>query len=372
VTDLTLPATAADIDRDWIAAALVAGGLRAGAGIDAVEVGPLDSAAVGLIGDVLQCRIRWAQGAADDTAGDTLDLPRSVVIKLPSSNEGNRALALAMGYYDVEHHFYLELAPASGIRTPRCWYSAGDADAGLYSLLIEDLGHLEFVDQAEGLDADRAELALRRAAALHGRNWLANELVGLPWLPDGYGDAIRVYGALISDSWPSWREAVDGVLSPADLELARRFVDGYDAIVDASAADPWTLAHRDYRVDNMAFDGDDVIVMDWGSAARGYALYDVAYFLGGSLDTEVRRSAHDRLLRAYRDALADAGGEPFDDDRFAQALRVAALYCLIVPIMAGGNALDAKDERGAELVSIMLKRTFELLHDLDAAAELPA
>jgi aminoglycoside/choline kinase family phosphotransferase len=366
VTDLTLPGTAADIDGAWVAAALAAGGLATDAGIDAIDLGPLASAAVGLIGDVLQCRITWS---GEEDRGD---LPRSIVIKLPSSNEGNRALALAMGYYDVEHHFYLELAEASGIRTPRCWYSAGDPDAGLFSLLIEDLSHLEFVDQADGLDPDRAELALRRAAALHGRNWLASELVGLPWLPDGYGDAIRVYGALIRDSWPAWRDAVDSVLAPADLELARRFVDGYDTIVDASATEPWTLAHRDYRVDNMAFDGDDLIVMDWGSAARGYPLYDVAYFLGGSLDTEVRRSSHDRLLDAYRDALTDAGGHGFDDDHFAQSLRVAALYCLIVPMMAGGSALDAKDERGAELVSTMLKRTFDLLHDLDAAAELPA
>jgi hypothetical protein len=332
VTAPTLPTSADDIDRAWIAAALAAGGLRTGATVARVNVGPLDSAAVGLIGQLVHCQVEWT-GASD---GD--DLPTSIVIKLPSTNDGNRALALAMGYYDAEHHFYRDFAARSGIRTPRCWYTDGDADAGLYALLIEDVGHLDVVDQSVGLDAATAESVLRHAARLHGRNWLDEDLVGLPWLPDGYGEALRVYGLLMNDSWPAWSAAVRGVIDPADLDLAERFVTNYDPLVDAVADEPWTLVHRDFRV----------------------------------LETDVRRSAQERLLRGYRDALVVAGGPTYDDDRFARLLRINGLFCLIVPILGGGSVLDAKDERGEELIATMLKRTFELLHDLDAGRELPA
>jgi hypothetical protein len=364
VTDLTLPTTAADIDRDWVATALAKGGLQTDAAVERVTVGPLASAAVGLIGDVMQCRVEWSGGRDDE------DLPTSIVIKLPSSNEGNRALALAMGYYDVEHRFYRELAATSGIRTPHCWYTDGDPELGLYSLLIEDVSHLDFVDQTDGLDPTMADVVLQRAAELHGRNWLNQDLVTHQWLPEGYGEAIQVYGVLMNDSWPAWKDAVSDVLEPADLELARRFVEQYDRIAMASAEQPWTLAHRDFRVDNMAFEGDDPVVFDWGAAARGFGTYDVAYFLAGSLQTDVRRTAHDRLITSYREALADAGGDSVDDATWDEWLRVGALCCLIVPILGGGSVLDAKDERGAELIATILKRTFELLHDLEAEREL--
>jgi hypothetical protein len=366
VTDLELPHSAADLDRDWIASALERGGLSTSATIESVSVGPLSSAAVGLIGELVSCNVTWS--GADD--GE--DLPTSIVIKLPSTNEGNRALALAMGYYHAEHHFYRSVAVDSGMRTPRCWYSDGDAESGRYALLIEDVGHLDVVDQSVGLDATKAESVLRRLAELHGRNWLNAELEGLDWLPNSYGEDLRVYGLLMNDAWPSWASAVADVVDPADLALAERFVTSFDLMIDALADEPWTLVHRDFRVDNMMFDGDDPVVFDWGAVARGNNLYDVAYFLGGSLDTPVRRAAQDQLLGSYRDALADAGGITYDDADFERVLRLNGLYCLIVPILGGGNVLDAKDDRGAELLATMLKRTFELLHDLDAGAELPA
>jgi aminoglycoside/choline kinase family phosphotransferase len=277
-----------------------------------------------------------------------------------------------MGYYDAEHHFYRDVATGAGIRTPRCWYTDGDAESGLYVLLIEHVGHLDIVDQSVGLDAGKAESVLRHLGALHGRNWQSSDLLGHEWLPVGYGEAIRVYGLLMNDAWPAWSDAVRGVISPADLALAELFVQQYDRLIDAWADEPWTLVHRDFRVDNMAFDGDEPVVFDWGAVARGGNLYDVAYFLGGSVETHVRRPAQAGLLRSYREALAAAGGPTYDDDHFEQVLRVNALFCLIVPIMGGGNVLDAKDHRGEELIATMLRRTFELLHDLDAAREIRA
>lgn len=358
-----IPASSSDLDRDWIAAALHTGGLATNAALGGVSFEPLGGA-VGLMGDLLRCRLHWSE--ADD------QLPSSLVIKLPSLSEGNRALALAMGYYEAEHCFYRDLAGGLGMRTPRCWYTDGDGAAGRYALLLDDISHLDAFDQSDGLDAERSAVALTRLAQLHGRTWLDPALEGLAWLPNGRGDDIRVYGLFMNDAWPAWAAAAAGVVDAESIALAERFVRNFDFVVDEGAEVPWSLMHRDFRVDNMLFDGTEPVVFDWGGTARGSGLYDLAYFLGGSLTTEVRRANHDSLLRVYRDALDDAGGDPLDDADFERQLRHAALLCLIVPILAGGDIIDPADDRGRALVSTILARTFDLLRDLDAGASLPA
>lgn len=362
MTPPPLPTSSADLDRDWIAAALHAGGLVTDAALGGVSFEPLGGA-VGLMGDLLRCRLNWSESEAG--------LPTSLVVKLPSLSEDNRALALLMGYYEAEHCFYRDLAPTVGIRTPRCWYTDGDAAAGLYALLLEDIAHLDAFDQSLGLDAERSAVALARLAQMHGKSWMNPALEALPWLPTGYGDDIKVYGLLMNDAWPAWATAAADVLDGAAIALAERFVKNYDHLVDENAVMPWTFMHRDYRVDNMLFDSTEPTVFDWGGSARGGCLYDIAYFLGGSLTTEVRRAEHDSLVRIYRDALDDAGGDPFDDAEFDRQFRIAALFCLIIPILAGGDVIDRENDRGRELIATILGRTFDLLHDLDAAAVMP-
>src|SRR5690606_17604900 len=86
---------------------------------------------------------------------------------------------------------------------------------------------------------------------------------------------------------------------------------------------PWTVAHGDFRVDNLLFGGDRVAVVDWQTVAHGPGLADLAYFLGASLPVEDRR-AHERdLVAGYHQRLT-AGGVDLDfDDCWAGYRRYA-------------------------------------------------
>ncbi|MEL7207559.1 MAG: hypothetical protein AAGK32_04905, partial [Actinomycetota bacterium] len=67
----------------------------------------------------------------------------------------------------------------------------------------------------------------------------------------------------------------------------------------------------------------------------------------------------------YRSALAERGVD-VDDATFTRWHDVGALFCLVVPIMAGGSILDTRDEKGERLISEGLRRLFAYLHDHDA------
>jgi aminoglycoside/choline kinase family phosphotransferase len=356
MSEQTIPETADGIDAAWLDHAVRAGGLDTGNHIVATRPEPV-AEAVGLMGEITRFHLDW------DAPAD--GQPASVIAKLPSALAENRELALTMGYYECEHRFYAEVADGCAMRTPRTWYSAADAGAGRYALIIEDVGGYERVDQMDGADPDHAAAVVDALAALHGQWWASPHLADHAWLPDGLGDDVRIYGDLCKGSWPSFAEATAAVITDDDRVLAERFLAGYDTMIDRSLDAPHTLVHRDFRVDNMHFDAGQPVVFDWGSVAHGGGLYDLAYFVAGSMTVEDRRAHDAELLARYRSGLASAGIE-VDDTTFGEWLDVGALFCLVVPILAGGSVLDTRDEKGEHLVAEGLRRLFSYLHDHDS------
>ena len=65
---------------------------------------------VGLMGDIYRAELDYAEGPG---AG-----PASVVVKLPSSHEENRAQGVALGMFAAEVTFYNELAPRIAVGMP--------------------------------------------------------------------------------------------------------------------------------------------------------------------------------------------------------------------------------------------------------------
>lgn len=354
--DDPIPADASEIDAAWLTSALRAGGLETAAVVVDAQPEPV-AEAVGLMGEITRFHLTW-----DVTDGG---LPASVITKLPSALPENRELALTMGYYECEHRFYDEVAGSCSLRTPRCWYSAADGGNGRYALVIEDLGGLRRIDQLDGADPDAAAAVVDALAALHAQWWASPRLADHPWLPDGLGDDVRVYGDLSRGSWPAFAEATQAVLTDEDRGVAERFLERYDVMIDRSLDAPHTLVHRDFRVDNMHFDDRSPVVFDWGGVAHGGGLYDYAYFVAGSVPIEDRRAHDDELLARYRAGLA-AGGVEIGDDDFKEWHDVGALFCLVVPILAGGSVLNTRDEKGDLLVAEGLRRLFAYLHDHEA------
>jgi len=357
-----LPTTEGDIDAEWLSAALHDSSDAATANrISQIRIRPVTSA-VNLMGEVSRIFIDWDESGAR--------LPATVIAKLPSRNPENRALGLGMGWYEAEHRFYRDLAAHVGLRIPACLFTAADPDTGRYVVLLEDLASLTRVDQLDGLDLARTERTIDALAAMHARWWNNPQLPLVDWLPVGLGEPLRVFGQLMELAWPQFVDATADVLTDADRYVAERFVAGFDAIVDFTLDADWTLIHRDFRVDNMFFDGLDPVVFDWSTVGRGGAFYDVAYFLAGGLEIADRRLHWDRLLSRYVARLDEAGAVVADDGGLA--LRANALSCLVVPILTGGKVVDTLDARGWTFAATMMRRTFALLHDLDAIAILDA
>lgn len=234
------------------------------------------------------------------------------------------------------------------------------------------------ISQIAGLGAGRAAQALRELAKLHAEWWASPALDGLTWMPRLDDPVNLAAGQQYRDAWPLFVERIGDAVPAEALALGERVKEQYESLLVVGTADaPLTICHGDFRADNLMFDDapeaeDAIAVLDWQISFRGPAVSDVTYLLCQSMTVEERRASEEALVRAWYDALLDAGvpqgGYPFDLawQHHERGMLAATVY----PVTAMG-ALDAANDRGRELVANMAVRAFTAALDHDAARTRP-
>lgn len=366
-----IPENADAITADWMRRALAAGG-GADAPVDDVVVSGV-GAGVGLLAQILRCRLtrRDDDGVA---AG-----PESVIVKLPSLEPKSLRMSRMQSLYKREFDYYRRVAPDAPVRSPRLLYGDFDKRGHRFVLVLEDLAHMQPGDHHAGATPEQARRAVRALAKLHGRYWhdvgrppASSPVAGffdtmnprlLPLLQILYlallGPALRRFGDCFSDEMRGLAEAYGPLVSAHIGEVA--------------ATAPRTFIHGDYRLDNLFFGAgdDDVAVIDWQVSGLGCGLYDVAYFLGASVTTDIRRRIESDVLREYTDVLLGTGVTGFTFDDCRRLYRSHMLGRLLISIFVCGG-LDMTDERNRRLAESGLRRTLAAIEDLEAAEFLPA
>ena len=86
---------------------------------------------------------------------------------------------------------------------------------------------------------------------------------------------------------------------------------------------PCTLAHGDLATVNMAFSGDDLVLLDWSMPTVAPGAVDVARFVAGC--SSVVALGREELLAGYRRAAGPAYDDSRDAARPALGARLAGL-----------------------------------------------
>jgi hypothetical protein len=167
-------------------------------------------------------------------------------------------------------------------------------------------------------------------------------------------------------------ERFAGELPDRCLRWCERFVEGVPAWIAGHYDDPVTMTHGDFRLDNLFFDDDgSVAVIDWQLSMRAPGQADFVYFCANNLTTELRR-AHERdLLDRYVEGL-HAGGVPSDVITVGSVWQgyLEGLVFYAVSFGASLLTIDPANERGVELFTALVHRTFAAVDDLDAGLAL--
>jgi hypothetical protein len=311
-------------------------------GFDAKNVGP------GQIGRCVRFTLEYA--------GDAAGAPRTLVGKFPSLDPLSSQTGVQLRNYAREVYFYRELAARIPIAKPRCYYAEIVEEGPEFALILEDMAPATQGDQLAGCSPEIAraavcELAKLRAliaepsaeSALHGR-------------------------ALYAQMLPAFLARFSPRLARDEQEIIAAVAQS-NGPPHAYPAEPWSLVHIDYRLDNLLIDArcspPRVSVVDWQSLVLGSPLSDVAYFLGASLLPEVRRPIERELVRAYYDALCAQGARDYAWDRCWSDYRRGAFAGFAVTVIA--SVIVQETARGNDMFTAMASRHARHALDLGAA-----
>jgi hypothetical protein len=313
---------------------------------------------VGIVGQLARLTLRYDGVAAG--------APSSLVVKMPSAFPENRAVGDHFDFYAREGRFYRQIGDKASLRTPHCFHNELDPDTGSFLLLLEDFGDRTLISQIAGMPSVRAAEALEAIALLHADWWDSPALDALTWMPQLI-DPIQISaGEQYRRSWATFLERWGDTLPDGAVALGERVKDCWEAIVhEAFAGTPTTLAHGDFRADNLMFDDraegrERVGVVDWQIAHRGPAMSDVSYLVTQSVGVDERRRDEDELVGRWYDALCAAiGATPagFGPDDAWREYRRGAIVCTVYAVVAGGS-MDPANERGRQLVTTISTRAF--------------
>ena len=358
-----LPTGPQELSAEWITSALRETGTISDSAVTGFDY-EIIGEGVGVLGQLARVQLRY------DSREE--DAPASLVGKFPASVQENRDLANLFRFYEREVRFYERIAEEVELRTPKRYYSHFDEDTNDFVLLIEDMAPARCGNQVEGCSREAARATVLNLAPFHATWWDKVDTPHLDWIPYANDPIQHFAESSYNDGWETFTRNFGDRLPPRAMAIAERFRTKIIAMLDALANSPITIAHGDLRYDNLFFGADgEMAVADWQIIVRARGTYDVAYFMSQSVDPADRKASEMDIVRSYHETLLEHGVKGYGVDQCFDDYRSAAMFCLVYPVVSGGN-LDLANERGVALVTAMLDRSVATILDLDCDEMIPA
>ncbi len=289
--------------------------------------------------------------------------PPSLVGKFPAEDPRAREMAGAQGAYHKEVMFYRHLAPGTAMRTPAIYASEISEDGLTFMLLMEDLAQAQVGNNLEGASLAQTRLAVREAAKLAASFYGDEAAVQCDYVVTPARDDGGALGqAFLEQCWPGFVDRFGGGLDAASLDFGSYYVSQHSRFVTRYQG-PKTIIHGDFRSENILFEADSAITVDWQTAMESSALTDLAYFLGGSLETEARREWERDLVAFFREVLREQGVDLSWQACWEQ-YREYAMHGLLIMIL--GASFSSPDPRADQMFQVMIRRHLQQCLDLDA------
>ena len=231
----SLPENPADITLEWMQRALTLEGSDDVSPIKQLTAQPIGED-VGLMGRLLRCHLAYDKGPSFG--------PRSVIVKLASSDPKSLRINRRLGLYQREHAFYCRLAANVPIRSPYLFYGDLDQSRQRFVLVLEDLSSMAAADQVQGATASQTLTAIRMIARMHGHFWNRVDRPPLSGFYDNTRPKVRPRAQLFYlANLPAMLDNFGHLFSEPMRKLAESFGVRLADYVEDLAAGPRTFTH---------------------------------------------------------------------------------------------------------------------------------
>ncbi|MFT7649943.1 MAG: hypothetical protein ACI8Y4_004708 [Candidatus Poriferisodalaceae bacterium] len=353
LTPPPLPATLHDIDAAWLTKALRHGGTD-DASVTSVDIDPLGPGTA-FLGELARLDVTHESGQHE-----------SLIAKIPTTDPGGRTVGEMLNVWAREAMFYAQLAPLVDAPLATCRFNGADFPANHFVLLLDDLSPATPGDQISGANLAQARSAVVALAKFHAPWWGKPRSANVDWVPgiDRPGAAEGLQAAMIG-SLDKFNDRFGHLLDDEPLGWLRTFVPQLGEWRSQLLDRPLTIAHADYRLDNLMFDADgNVTILDWQTAMYTGGPTDLSFLLATNLDSALRREHETELVELYASTLRDRGVPRNATTHIQNDYEHAHLWWM--GMLANNlSSIETPDERSSALFEAMLTRLYSAAIDGD-------
>ena len=357
MSNLSIPRTLGEITPSWLTQALNSTGTLGGTSVASFAAETI-AQGTGFMNQLFRLRLQYD---SDDS-----ELPRSVMVKLPSVDPLLRRVFENLGQNLCEVRFYQEMVTDRHLSTPRLYYGDADPVAGDTVLVLEDMADARQGDSLNGCSPAEARQVISQIAKFQASWWDSPRLDELDWMPRGDAEA-HAYGELYVHSWPGLMEKAGEGMPLGLRRLGDRLQSELPKLKTMLAKPPRTIVHGDLRLDNCFFpagaESPSPVVFDWEFCVRGRGVFDVATFIAETFPVEQRRSVEMGLLRLYHSVLTENGVRGYSFEACFADYRLSMLEIFVFWIISGGHC-NYEGDRASLYLRNSLERFDAAISDL--------
>ncbi|MEH6550286.1 MAG: phosphotransferase [Pseudomonadales bacterium] len=298
-------------------------------------------------------------------------LPDTLFVKLPSPSFITRWFFSVIGSWELEVHFFRQVAPRLPIRTPITY--AATSQGSRFALIQENL-HADSsvqlftnLDMLEGPSIELVKRCLDTFAKLHASHFGLSEQEREAILPMSHHLFLSQPMKSISQTLnaqalgPCIKKQPD--IIPDDIIAAYKKTQAHwDILLEEWFSGPLSLIHGDSHLGNFFVSGEQMGMLDFQAVHWGKGVRDVQYFLIDSLPIDVLQEHEQDLLAFYISRLAAYGVE-LDFDEAWQQYRGFTYHTLMTIVVSIG--FGAMNEEQDKLMTQILKRSVAAVQRAD-------
>ena len=349
------PPQPGDVTTEWLTSVLhEAGALGTSTTVTAIRHDLL-SEGVGMMGTVSRLHVEYDQPGAG---------PVSLILKSASEAPMSRQVAAQFRLYEREVNFYLGLGEALEPTVPHAYFAEYAPQTVDYAILMQDFNGYQTGDQVLGADIEQARRAVEALAQFHAQYWDRVDDPALAWVPSTNSDLVR--DSMIEGCIAGW-DKMAGLFTdlPERLKAAKAdYLSRLPALYAAMVEGHQTLAHTDYRADNLLFGSEPghqpIVILDWSAVAKSKGVQDLAYFLTQNLSEHCRANHENELHGLYYETLVKEGVDNYSFDEFDRDYELGVLFNFVYAIVIA-SALDISNERATAFVGKLASRSAECI-----------
>ena len=283
------------------------------------------------------------------------NLPKSLIIKFQTSNEGINAFMTKIKGYEKEIKIYKILSNISSLNMAKIYYSQINEEGSKYIIIMEDLNERGFfkANNEKPFDIKIFKLIIEYFANLHSKFWGLKNQKDIEWIKENnFGEYMKEFTIknfddkkyyFINNNKNKLKDDTINLIKRINIEDSFELINPFNERNKNNT----TLLHGDPQCNNLFLNNnkDLMVMIDWQYINIGLGLKDIILFIGIMIDeNNIKPEEIMEMKDLYYNLLIKNGVKDYNRERYDEDWKNLIIVSLCNIIAASAEENIGNDE----------------------------